>query len=73
MIDDFHNIPPYSLEADAKNRILVKELKELLLYHIENCKKYGNILYALGYGENRIKEIKDIKEIPYLPVRIIIC
>lgn len=70
MIDDFHNISPYSLETDAKNRMLVKELKELLLYHVENCKKYGNILYALGFNENRIKEIRDVKEIPYLPVRI---
>lgn len=70
MIEDFHNIQPYSLEDDAKQRILVREMKELVHYHSEHCEKYQNILHALGYDKEQIEKIERVEEFPYLPVRL---
>lgn len=70
MIDDFHKIMPYSLDARKKAEILISELKTLMCFHYNHCVMYGNILYALGYDEDRIKNIERIEEFPFLPVRI---
>ena len=70
MIEDFHKIPPYSLESGEKRALLLHELKNLFLFHYVHCEMYGNILHALGYDEENISEITNIEELPFLPVRI---
>lgn len=70
MIDDFHRISPYSLGAEKKENMMLKELKELFTFHIEHCEKYGNILHGLGYDIERINTIDKLEDFPFLPVRI---
>lgn len=67
MIEDFHNIEPYSLARKEKRELLLKELKSLTIYHQENCREYSNILSALQFNEH---EVESIENIPFLPVRI---
>lgn len=67
MIEEFHNIQPYSLEKEAKELLLKKELIELTRYHRDNCEEYNNILTALQFDEKQVEKIGDI---PFLPVRI---
>lgn len=67
MIEDFHNIEPYSLEKNEKRAMLLKELLYLTQYHKDNCEAYANILNAYDFDE---KKVSDISDIPFLPVRI---
>lgn len=67
MIEDFHKLAPYELDRDEKSRMLAKELLELTAYHREHCKEYGNFLDMIGYDE---KDVKDIYDIPFFPVRM---
>ena len=60
-------IPPFSLEKEKKEELLTKTLKELTLFHDENCKEYGKILDSLAFNPQKIKSYYDI---PYLPVRM---
>lgn len=70
MIEDFHAIEPYSLESSAKQAMLLREMKERILYHCAHCQPYRNILYGLGYNKNSIQDAETLEELPYLPVRI---
>lgn len=67
MIEEFHNIEPYSLSKKEKNQLLTRELTELTTYHREHCEQYDNILSAFELNEKNIKTVEDI---PFLPVRI---
>ncbi len=67
MIDDFNNIPPYSLEKDEKETMLLKEIKERIAFHRENCAEYDNILNTLGYSDEKCIGLSDV---PFLPVRL---
>ncbi len=70
MIDDFHSIAPYSLTKDEKNDLYLNEIKGLTIYHRNHCEKYRNILDAMGYDDGRINEIKNISDVPFMPVRL---
>lgn len=67
MIEEFHNIPPFSLTKKDKEELLLKELNALTLFHRENCSEYAQYLDAIGY--NSIKANK-IENIPFIPIRI---
>lgn len=67
MIEDFHQIEPYSLNHEEKQKRLTSELIRLTNLHQTNCETYSKILYGLGYQESKVKKIEDI---PFLPVRI---
>lgn len=67
MIDDFHAIEPYSLPQSEKEKLLLSELKALTKHHADHCQTYRNILSSFGTDIDSIKEIADI---PFLPVRI---
>lgn len=67
MIEDFHALPPYALTAEEKRKLLFQELLELTEKHKEYCKRYGNILSALGYQKEQMKTLYDI---PFIPVRL---
>ena len=55
MIEEFHNIEPYSLSKKEKNQLLTRELTELTTYHREHCEQYDNILSAFELNEKNIK------------------
>ncbi len=60
-------IPPYSLDANEKEKLLTERLVELTHLHKENCPEYKKILDAVGYEKNKAGSYTDI---PFLPVRL---
>lgn len=67
MIEDFHQLNPYALDAAEKRRMLTEELKELTRFHRDRCPEYGNLLAALGYDGDKVKAPEDV---PFFPVRL---
>lgn len=67
MIDDFNKLELYSLSKEEKSNLLFKELKELTLFHCDNCKEYKSILSVINFNEEQCVKLEDI---PFLPVRI---
>lgn len=65
--DEMLNIPPYSLDAEAKGRLLTKRLVELTKLHREHCYEYKNMLDAIGFDVDKAQSYKDL---PFLPVRL---
>lgn len=67
MIEDFHQLNPYSLEKAEKDRLLTEELLELTRFHRARCPEYANFLETVGYDETKTKALEDI---PFFPVRL---
>jgi len=67
MIDNFHELEPYALNREAKEKLVTSELLILTDYHYNNCEFYKNILNSLGYSKHNVKSIEDF---PFLPVRL---
>lgn len=66
MIEDFHAIPPYSLDKKAKSELLFKELNRLTEMHRERCVSYSRFLDAVGYSPNKAD---SLEKLPFLPIR----
>ena len=67
---DFDNLfdkPPYSLEKEEKEYVLLEYLRELSLFHYENCVEYRKIIKASGID---ISAINELRNVPFLPVRL---
>ena len=67
MIDDFYQLPPYSLGKNEKSDLLKSELLSLTEHHRKNCKEYANFLNCIGYDKNKVHSPSDI---PFFPVRL---
>lgn len=67
MIEDFYQLNPYSLDKQAKDRMLTKELMDLVRHHAACCPEYANLLETLGYDESKVRTLTDI---PFFPVRM---
>ena len=67
MIEDFYQLNPYALDAEAKRRLLTAELKTLTRFHKDHCPEYANFLEAAGYDES---EARNPEDIPFFPVRL---
>lgn len=67
MIEQFHEIEPYSLTQEEKQELLLKELLELTEHHKAHCDRYRRIIEAYGYQKEKINSISDF---PFLPVRL---
>ena len=65
--DEILNIPPYSMNAEEKERFLTKRLTELTKLHQENCPEYKNMLEAIDFDAARVDSYRDL---PFLPVRL---
>ncbi len=65
--EDISGIAPFSLSYRDKERILTERLTELTEYHYAHCVEYKRILDAEGFKFN---DVKDYKDIPFLPVRL---
>lgn len=67
MFEELLKIPPYSLGAIEKEKLLTERLLELTKLHKNNCSEYNRILNSIGFNETVIKTYKDL---PFLPVRL---
>ena len=65
--DKIIEIPPFSLDEEAKTEILTERLTEQTELHREKCLEYRNMLKAIDYDRTKIKTYKDL---PFLPVRL---
>ena len=61
------NIPPYSLEKEEKQTLILERLCNLGKFHYEHCEVYKHIVDMLGYDFDRIA---SCEELPFLPVRL---
>ena len=65
--DEILSIPPYSLNAEEKGKLLTNRLMELTELHQKNCLAYKNMLNAIDFEEEKVESYKDL---PFLPVRL---
>ncbi|MBQ8172198.1 MAG: acyl-protein synthetase [Oscillospiraceae bacterium] len=61
------NIPPYSMQREEKHSFLTDILKELSLFHYDNCPEYKRVIDGLGV---KLSDITSFCDIPFLPVRL---
>lgn len=66
-IEEILNIPPYSLDRQAKRIMLNERLHELTVYHYENCEPYRKMMDAAGLNINNLPKYEQL---PFLPVRL---
>jgi len=67
MLDNYFNIDAFSLNQEEKNRILLDDLLSLTSMHYKKSIEYSKILCSINYNSSNVKKIKDI---PMLPVRL---
>ena len=65
--EEIINIPPFSLDAEEKEKLLAERLADLTKLHQENCPEYRHILKAIDFDVEKVKSYKDL---PFLPVRL---
>lgn len=65
--EEILNIPPYSLGQGEKEKLLTERLIELTRLHRDNCSEYANILKAIDFN---LDNVRNYKELPFLPVRL---
>lgn len=65
--DQVFNMPPYSLEKQEKERILMERLKKLTIHHYDCCQEYKRILDCLDCHP---EDIKNYNDLPFLPVSL---
>lgn len=67
IFEEILNISPFELNKDEKERVLTERLIDLTRHHYDNCLDYKRMLDASGFD---INDVKDSKDIPFLPVRL---
>ncbi|MCM1185096.1 MAG: acyl-protein synthetase [Lachnoclostridium sp.] len=65
--DEILSIPPYLLKQEEKQKLLTKRLLYLTDMHRKNCIEYQNILDAIHF---QVDAVRDYRDIPFLPVRL---
>ena len=66
-MDDFFQIHPYSISHLKKSGLLVKQIRQLTKYHMENNWAYRNIVDSTNFS---LESANSLDAFPYLPVRI---
>ena len=66
-LEQYHQIEPYSLSKDEKEKFFLNSLIDLTKLHYNKCSNYKKILEKLNIN---IADITNILEIPYIPVRL---
>jgi hypothetical protein len=66
-ISPWFELDPYGLCAFKKSEVFVRAMKELTEWHFHKCFEYGQILNLQKVDINSIKELKDV---PFIPVRL---
>ncbi|MCM1082953.1 MAG: acyl-protein synthetase [Clostridium sp.] len=65
--EEIFSTAPYSLTQEKKQELLTKRLMQITNLHRQNCAEYGNILDAIQF---HIEDVKDYRDIPFIPVRL---
>ena len=58
---------PFSLSKDEKTNVYLNALRELTIWHYENCPEYRKIL---DFTQFHVSKVTDISEFPFIPVRL---
>ena len=69
-IEEILNIEPYSLDKEAKRKMLNERLQELTRKHYEASTEYKKMFDATGLDINNLPEYDQL---PFLPVRSLNC
>lgn len=64
-LDTLFELPPFSLAAEEKERLLLPCFLELTGHHRKNCLPYAAMLDAMGYRE---EDCHSLSGLPFLPV-----
>ncbi len=69
MIDilNLFEVSPFSLNKDEKKDIYLRALRELTVWHYDNCPEYRKIL---DFTQFDVSKVTDISEFPFIPVRL---
>ena len=67
-LDLFLNHPPYQMDSNKKNEVMLQLLNECVILHREKCMEYEKIFSFLGIPKTYI--FQSIEDFPYLPVRL---
>ncbi len=65
---DLLSLTPYTVDAEQKRTLLLKELNTLVLHHRKHCQAYDNLLKAYGLPDNW--QAGHVEEIPPLAVAL---
>ena len=65
--DEILDKPPYSLNAEDKEKILTERLLDLTRFHKENCAEYKRMLEVIDFD---LGEVESYRQLPFLPVRL---
>lgn len=60
-------LPVYGIEKEKKQEMMLELLKELTFHHKINNEQYNRFLQATEYCSDEVKQVKDV---PFLPVRM---
>jgi hypothetical protein len=66
-INEILETAPYSLDREAKHRLLNERLHELTRHHYAACPEYRRMMDATGLN---MEALPDYEELPFLPVRL---
>ncbi len=64
---DILNIAPFSLDRNAKEKMMFENLLDLTKFHYGNCENYKKILDTLGVNFDNLRQVTDL---PLIPVRL---
>jgi len=66
-VTEFLKTPPFSLDANAKQRELLALVNSLTEHHVESCNPYRKIVSTMYSLKD---EPKALEQVPYIPVRL---
>lgn len=66
-LESLLEVPPFSLDAQAKRELYVNALTQLTDHHIERSREFGRIAQLLGYRSGGVQRVEDF---PFIPVRL---
>lgn len=62
-------ISPFSLSQSEKEKMLLPKMKELTLFHYNNCNEYKNVINRVYGGIDSI-QFNSLEQIPFFPVSL---
>ena len=66
-IDDFFNIPQFSINKIEKEKFLIPILKEVHSHHVLHCEEYKKISESIFPHSHRLQTLSDL---PFIPVSL---
>lgn len=66
-IEEFLNIPQFSMNKIEKEKLLLTLLKEVNTHHVLHCKEYKKITDSIFPNTNRLQSLSDL---PFIPVSL---